>query len=217
MTGESEWREGAAADSCESSGHRAWLIDLDGTLYKPLFVKLAMGAELALFGRRHITAIRAFRSQHEKIREEGGEYSPSPFEHQLSLAAADCSVPVEELRGIVMEWMVERPGKWIRRFARRSLLAEISVFRKAGGRTAIVSDYPASSKLRALGLAGSFDCVVSNGEAGGPSRLKPAPDGFVLAAEQLGFSAADCLVIGDREDADGLAASRAGMDFRLIS
>ena len=78
-------------------------------------------------------------------------------------------------------------------------------------RPALVSDYPASSKLKALGLESAFDTVVSNGEPSGPSRLKPAPDGFLLAAERLGVAPQECLVIGDRKDADGLAASRAGM------
>jgi HAD superfamily hydrolase (TIGR01549 family) len=48
------------------------------------------------------------------------------------------------------------------------------------------------------------------------SCLKPWPDGYLLAAERLGVAAAECLVIGDREDADGLAASRAGMAFRRV-
>ncbi len=217
MTKKSQEREGAGEAAHDSPEHRAWLVDLDGTLYKPLFVKLAMGAELALFGRRHISAIRAFRRQHELIRDAEREYLPSPYEHQLKLAADDCGLPLGELRGVVAEWMVERPGKWIRRFARSSLLEEISAYRRAGGKTALVSDYPASSKLKALGLASAFDTVVSNGEPSGPSRLKPAPDGFLLAAERLDVPPQECLVIGDRKDADGLAASRAGMAFRLIA
>ena len=58
--------------------------------------------------------------------------------------------------------------------------------------------------------------VVANGDADGPKRLKPAPEGFLLAEERLGVEPADCLVIGDRDDADGEASRRAGMGFRLI-
>ena len=106
--------------------------------------------------------------------------------------------------------MIDRPGKWLRRFRRRPLLAAIERFRTNGGRTAIVSDYPARHKLAALQAVKLFDSVVASGEAGGPSELKPRPDGFLLAARQLQLSPADCLVIGDRHDADGEAARCAG-------
>jgi len=213
---ESEQQSGASPAPRSPSEYRAWLVDLDGTLYVPLYVKLAMGLELTLLGSSKMAAIRAFRHQHEQIRGLPEVLDPSPFEAQLERAASAAGLEHEALRSIVAEWMVQRPGKWIRRFRRRALLDEIARFRAAGGRTAIVSDYPANSKLRALKAEGLFDCVVSNGEPSGPPRLKPWPDGYLLAAERLGIPASDCLVIGDREDADGRAAERAGMSFRLI-
>ena len=63
---------------------------------------------------------------------------------------------------------------------------------------------------------GEFDVVVSNGEHPDLKRLKPAPDGMLLAAAELGVLPEHCLVIGDRDDADGAAARAAGMAFRLI-
>ncbi len=80
-----------------------------------------------------------------------------------------------------------------------------------------MSDYPARRKLEASGVAELFEQVVANGEQGGPGRLKPWPDGYLLAAEQLGVAPGECLVIGDRADADGEAARRAGMAFRRIA
>ena len=77
-----------------------------------------------------------------------------------------------------------------------------------GGKLALVSDYPATDKLNALGMASLFDLVVSNGEPGGPSRLKPHPEGYLSAAERLGVAPSACLVIGDRDDADGQIAFR---------
>jgi HAD superfamily hydrolase (TIGR01509 family) len=62
-----------------------------------------------------------------------------------------------------------------------------------------------------------FDRVVACGEPGGPNKLKPAPDGFLLAAKVLGVEPNRCLVIGDRTDADGAAAKASGMEFRLIT
>jgi HAD superfamily hydrolase (TIGR01549 family) len=112
--------------------------------------------------------------------------------------------------------MIERPGRWLAAFRRRALLAEIEAFRSAGGRTALVSDYPARRKLEALGASALFDAVVASGEPGGPRRLKPHPDGYLRAAELLEVEPVSCLVIGDRDDADGEAARAAGMAFRRI-
>lgn len=196
--------------------YQAWLIDLDGTLYKPRPVRLAMAAELLLFGLRDLQSVQAFRREHEAIREEGGAFEPSPFAEQLRRAAAKLDGDEAGLERIVTEWMLQRPSKWIAKFANRSLIAELRAYRAGGGKLALVSDYPGSVKLAAMGLASDFDVAVCNGEADGPARLKPMPDGYLLAAARLGCAPEDCLVIGDREDADGEAARAAGMDFRLI-
>jgi HAD superfamily hydrolase (TIGR01549 family) len=79
-----------------------------------------------------------------------------------------------------------------------------------------VSDYPAQAKLEAMGIAHFFDVVIASGESTEPLRLKPWPDGYLLAAETLRVSPKDCLVIGDRLDADGHAARQAGMAFRRV-
>jgi HAD superfamily hydrolase (TIGR01509 family) len=112
--------------------------------------------------------------------------------------------------------MIERPAKWLPLFRRRELLAEIDAFRARGGRTALVSDYPARRKLEALGASRLFDVVVASGEPDGPPRLKPHPGGMLRAAAALGVTPARCLVLGDRPDADGKAANAAGMAFRHV-
>ncbi len=196
--------------------HEAWLVDLDGTLYRSLPMKLAMGVQIAFAdpGLRH--AVMAFRAAHENIRAQSPEDSTSPYEAQLDLAAERVGLPADRLAAIVEDWMIERPSKWIASFKRRGLIREIANHRAAGGRTALVSDYPARRKLAALDLATQFEVVVANGEDGGPRRLKPDPEGYLIAAKRLGVPPAACLVIGDRDDADGEAARRAGMAFRRV-
>ncbi len=196
--------------------HDAWIIDLDGTLYVSRPLKWAMAAELLLNGVTVVRALRRFREQHELLRAEGGTYEPSPFDEQVKRTARDLNLSVGDVDKIVREWMIDRPCKWLRRFRRRSLLDEITAFRAEGGRTALVSDYPAHAKLEALGASNLFDRVVASGDPGGPKRLKPSPDGLLLAASALEVEPKRCLVVGDRIDADGAAASAANMEFRLI-
>lgn len=195
--------------------HEAWLVDLDGTLYRPTPVKVAMAAELAVSGWGVVGTLRHFRQAHEHLRATGHD-GEDPFRAQLEHTAHALEMELEAVHAAVVEWMHERPAKWIRRFRRAALLEEIHQYRKLGGRTALVSDYPARRKLEAAGLVELFDTVVASGEPGGPRRLKPHPDGYLIAAETLGVTPERCLVIGDREDADGDAARAARMAFRHV-
>lgn len=195
----------------------AWLVDLDGTLYVPGPVKLAMAAELALVGWGSIRTLRAFRHQHEVLRETLSDPVDDPFAEQVRRTAALLGTSDAEVERRVRDWMVRRPGKWLRRFRRNALVLEVERFRDQGGRVALVSDYPARDKLAALGLSELFEVVVASGEPGGPPRLKPAPDGYLRAAELLAVRPERCLVLGDRDDADGAAARAAGMRFRHVT
>lgn len=199
-----------------STPTKAWLVDLDGTLYVPRPLKLMMAAELLLLGLPSLSAIRAFRREHEAIREERPDCHGDPFALQLARASARLGIDPQELERTVREWMVKRPCRWLPHFRNTALLREIEAFRAAGGRTALVSDYPARDKLRALGAEGLFEVIVANGEPQGPTELKPSPVGYLAAAAALGVAPQACLVIGDRDDADGAAARSAGMSFRKV-
>lgn len=205
------------ADS--TTRYSAWLVDLDGTLYRHKPVQLAMAAELLLFGWGSIKTLRTFRHSHEELRREAPSeraLALSPFQRQLELCARKLGKEPTEVERVVRRWMFERPLKWVARSKRKALLGALAHFRAGGGKTALVSDYPASGKLQALGATTLFDLVVSNGEPGGPSKLKPDPEGYLSAAKRLGIEPARCLVIGDRDDADGAAARAAGMGLCLI-
>ena len=67
-----------------------------------------------------------------------------------------------------------------------------------------------------MGAPDLFDVIVASGEENGPRRLKPDPEGYLRAAELLQVAPERCLVIGDRDDADGGAARAANMAFRLV-
>ena len=195
----------------------AWLVDLDGTLYRQAAVRAMMALELTLWGRSAIKTLHTFRHEQERLRGAELPRGADPFELQIERAAQRLGVPATSVAAVVDQWMFDRPGRWLRMFRRRGFLAVISQYQAAGGRTALVSDYPARRKLAAIGVAGLFDVVVACGEPGGPATLKPQPDGLLLAAAQLQVVPTDCLVIGDRADADGEAARRAGMVFRHVT
>lgn len=203
--------------------YRAWLVDFDGTLYHAKPVQALMALELALFGWSVIPVLRRFRKVHEQLRRGELDGHPShaagisPFEQQVAITAEQLGRSTLEVQRIIQHWMMERPRRWIRLFSRKSLLAELRAFRAAGGKLALVSDYPLRVKMQALAADVEFDAVVASGEPGGPNQLKPAPDGYLSAASLVGVAPNACLVIGDRRDADGKAATAAGMAFRLVT
>jgi HAD superfamily hydrolase (TIGR01549 family) len=194
--------------------YRAWLVDLDGTLYRQTPVRIAMAIELMVCGVRWAPVLREFRRSHELLRARSG--SQDPFAAQLELTAQRTGMAAARIEGPVREWMIERPLKWLRLARRTALLEAISSYRRGGGKTALVSDYPARAKLGALSALELFEAIVASGEPDGPPWLKPDPSGYLAAAERLGVVPAECLVLGDRDDADGAAARAAGMHFLLI-
>jgi len=198
-------------------GYRGWLVDLDGTLYRSRPVKLLSGVELLTGGPHIWRMIAAFRREHESLRASLREPVDNPFRLQIERTAERLGCAPEVVEAHVREWMFCRPGKWLARAGRRWLLEAMVRFREQGGKTALVSDYPAHEKLKALHAGTLFDVVIASGEPSGPGRLKPRPDGFLLAAERLELSAGECLVIGDREDADGQAARNGGFAFQHVS
>jgi FMN phosphatase YigB (HAD superfamily) len=78
-----------------------------------------------------------------------------------------------------------------------------------GYRLGVVSEYPVRRKLLSLGLGKvPWSAMVDCEQVG---TLKPAPEVFLEGARQLGLSACEILLVGDRKDADMAGAERAGM------
>lgn len=205
----------------DTMSFRAYLVDFDGTLYHAKPVQLCMALELMLCGIGAIRTLRRFRKSHEQLRrgllpEAILATRSSPFEQQLAFTASELNLPEAAVRETVEQWMMVRPRKWIRLFSRRSLIRELIAYKAQGAQLALVSDYPLALKMKSLEDAVSFDAVVASGEPGGPASLKPSPEGYLRAAAILGVEPKDCQVVGDRPDADGAAATAAGMVFRLV-
>jgi hypothetical protein len=83
----------------------AWLVDLDGTLYWALGVRLAMAAELALFGLHKAARLRHFRESglgdpEEKSAPAGAPVSPPDSSDALA-AARELAAEARALRTAV--------------------------------------------------------------------------------------------------------------------
>lgn len=174
----------------------AILFDLDGTLVDTeresgeamaraleggLGIRVSQAEKDAIIGRSWVQIYEDLRRQHPEL---------SWSRDELIAATAVAREQVFEEQGITV-----LPG------------AREAVARFAHLPQAIVtgsSRVEAAQALTALGLASAFAAVVASEDV---PTSKPAPDGYLAAARQLGVDPAACLVVED--SAAGIAAGRA--------
>ena len=108
---------------------------------------------------------------------------------------------------IVEDWIERRPLRHLARVRYPGLAELFEGLRRKGKVIGILSDYPARAKLDALGL--TADHVICAGDKG-VGLLKPNPRGLETLIAAAGTQASATVLIGDRAERDGLAASRAG-------
>ena len=186
------------------------VFDVDGTLYDQRRLRLAMLRRLlaATWQTRSLDTLRTLRT-FRQVREALGDRPEADFVRlQYARTAAKHYKTEHEVRALTHEWMERQPLPLLAGCRYPHLDALFAGLRGAGKQIAVFSDYPAIDKLAALGLqAAPVVCATDAGVA----RLKPDPAGLLAILRCTGVDAARALMIGDRFDRDGMAASRAGM------
>ena len=189
------------------SNKRAIILDLDGTLYFQRPVRLCMALLLALNcfcsgGLRTLRLIDAARKLYERGMDETGRVAALAERFHISLETVQSAIHV---------WMVEKTLPFVRLFRDRRLIADMERVSRQGIMLIVLSDYPVTEKLTAIGFRP--DAAYSARELG---CLKPCPDGLRQVINDLELTPDDCLLIGDRRDKDGLLAENIGMDYVIL-
>jgi len=110
------------------------------------------------------------------------------------------------VRAIVSEWIETRPLAYLRRCLFSGVPQLFAGLQRAGKKIGIFSDYPATEKLAAMGLAAHH--VIAASDVG---LLKPHARGLHSLMAAASAMACETLFIGDRADRDGAAGQRAGV------
>jgi putative hydrolase of the HAD superfamily len=199
---------------------RAVLFDLDGTLYRQTTMRALMALELAALAVRHplqapITwrVLAEFRRAQEALR--GQDTNHSAAIAQLELTARRTGLSRDQVEGLVAEWMIERPLKYLLYCRATGLEALIDFLSRRAIKIGVFSDYPPQLKLKALGVVDRFSLLVCSADPE-VGRFKPHPRGFLVAAARWQIDPSEILVVGDRRDADGAGARAAGMPCVII-
>jgi HAD superfamily hydrolase (TIGR01549 family) len=120
-----------------------------------------------------------------------------------------------QIESVVIEWIHQRPLKYLRLCRRRGLEAFLTFLESKGIQVGVFSDYPVLDKLQALGLVGrmSLTLCATDPEI---NAFKPHPKGFLHACALWGLPPAEVLYIGDRPEVDAAGAANAGMPCALL-
>jgi HAD superfamily hydrolase (TIGR01549 family) len=202
---------------------RAVLFDVDGTLYRQQPLRVLMALEIALDSvaglsptrAAHVVRVlRSFRHTREELRDRGSS-TDALEDLQYTAAARQLGIEADTVRRVVAEWILERPLKHMARVRRPALQMLLQALTDRGVRIGALSDYPATAKLDALGVAEYFSLALCTTDRA-IDAFKPNPKGFRHACDLWGVSPQQVLYVGDRPDVDGAGAAAAGMRCVII-
>ena len=194
----------------------AILLDVDGTLYCAKALRVALALELALsyatrpWRLRELRALRYYRALHN------GAVSGAENEQACSdQTARRYGLTQDHLRRLIDQWLEQRPLKYVRWFRNRRLLAAVARQKARGAVIILYSDYPTAQKAQALkGLDPDYQFCAADPAI---NCFKPDRRGVEHIMATTGFSVADILMIGDRDNKDGAAARAVGMDYLILT
>ena len=186
------------------------VFDVDGTLYDQRQLRLGMLGQLLAdaWRSRSLTALRTLRT-FRHVREALGEEPEADFLRlQYARTASRHNTSEDAVRALTTEWLEQRPLSLLAACRYPHVDAVFAGLRSSGKQVAVFSDYPASDKVKALGLAAEPIVCATDPEI---ARLKPNPAGLLSILHRTGVAAQRTLMIGDRFDRDAAAAARVGV------
>jgi len=193
------WSPGRALDGAQ---YRAFLFDLDGTLYDQPQLRRRMAVELFRsilanpFRLREVKILNGFR----KLREERRSERKCALEAaQYHWTAEHLGVDEAVVRRVVGEWIFLRPIKHLDACRPAGLKELFSRLRKRDIKIGVFSDYSVTEKLAALGLRADVSACATDAAI---DCFKPDPAGLQSLCAVLKLDPAECIHMGDRKEID---------------
>jgi putative hydrolase of the HAD superfamily len=200
---------GAAADGVGIV--RAVTFDVDGTLYHHGAVRACMVWK----NLRRLRALRVGRRVREELRARAFADGDALRAEEARMAAERLGLEPAATRLLLDDIFDRTLCECLRSAALPEVRSMLGALRERGVLLGAVSDRRIDDKLSALGVdPGWFGVRLSADETG---LLKPDPELLRRAAAALEVPLAALVHVGDRDDADGELARRAGARFVLVA
>jgi phosphoglycolate phosphatase/putative hydrolase of the HAD superfamily len=159
--------------------------------------------------------LRAFRLVREELRQLGAP-TASLTELQYVETAKRVGIEPTSVEQIVVEWIFQRPLKYLRFCRRRGLESFCGFLSSRNIPIGVFSDYPAYEKLQVLGLADNTGLTLCATDSA-INAFKPHSKGFLHACAVWGLPPEEVLYVGDRFEVDAVGAVTAGMPCAILS
>ena len=191
---------------------RVLILDLDGTLYYHIFIKIFMGIYMLSYYIIHIwkikdifllLAYRKYREQNER----------KNIKDQYEFVANKYKVSTYYVQKIVDKWLLKKPLRLISKFKDKKLINIINECREVGLKIFIYSDYPTDEKLKVMNI--NYDKSY-NPENKNIRYLKPNPKGLKYIIKENRLKKEEVLYIGDRDSKDGECARKCKIDYIIL-
>lgn len=195
------------------------IFDVDGTIYSQRKMRYRMILEMARYflGKpsmaraRDLAIIYYYRLLRERTRKES---EPAPLSLLYAIAAKRFGVSRAIAEQVVKEWIHQRPLKYLVECRFPDILDFVEVLKKKQVGVCVFSDYTAVDKLEALQFPAEYVCSA---EDQGIEKQKPDPSGVRRILQSIKAHPHETLIIGDREETDGLCALRMGMPYLILN
>lgn len=191
-------------------GVRAVVFDLDGTLYD----KRRLPLRLVVGDLRHVFLLAAERIARRRLR--GCYYGTGEkfYKELYAQMSRLCGVSPKRAQQWYEQDYMPLMVRLLERYYKVDsfVVPLLKELRRRGILTVVFSDYGrVDDKLRALGIAPElFDFRLAAPDMGG---LKPNRQLFEKMLSKVGVSANEALMVGDRDDTDGVGARAVGMRY----
>lgn len=189
---------------------RAYIFDLDGTLYDKS--GLARRLIVSQLGRGRLRMLKREREVRKHLR---GKHFGSENDFYNAFFAR-FERPELARRWYFEEYMPDMVAI-LRKHYRIAPWVETTMMelRSKGCKIAVFSDYGCvREKLKAIGFNLAWADFLFDAPALG--GLKPSKRSFRKICDEMNVKPSECLMVGDRSDTDGAGARAAGMAFALV-
>lgn len=213
--------------------YKLYVFDLDGTLYNQPRLRRIMAIRLIKYYLLHPFSIMELYHLYKfrNIKDKWDEISDKPnLDKTEDLVKSDArigsmdilvcdymagkaGVKASKLYDIVYRWIYENPLTALNVTKDENLSSIIKGLRDTGKQVVIFSDYPVEDKLGAMGITVDGMYCSADDSIG---EYKPSPKGLQVIMNDYNMASEDIIMIGDRQEKDGVSSQRADIDYIIL-